>query len=98
MERTFVYILANDRGNVLYVGITKNLKSRMAQHKSRKIMGFTQKYNAHRLMYYEEFPERKIALLHESQIKRLTRRKKQALVNLQNPAWKDLHEGINVTL
>ncbi len=91
MECNYVYILANDRGNVLYVGLTKNIKKRVSQHKSRKIVGFTHKYNVHRLLYYEEFSDRKTALFREKQIKRLTRGKKESIINLRNPKWEDLH-------
>ena len=45
MEKTFyVYILAGQSG-VIYTGVTSDLMRRVAEHKQRKIPGFTQRYN-----------------------------------------------------
>ncbi|RDJ93416.1 hypothetical protein B4Q13_22055, partial [Lacticaseibacillus rhamnosus] len=49
----YVYMLTNDRGNVLYVGATDNLKKRLYHHKHGLVPGFTKKYNVHRLVYFE---------------------------------------------
>ena len=43
-SKSFVYILSNDRGNVVYVGCTEDLKKRIYLHKKRLIAGFTKKY------------------------------------------------------
>jgi hypothetical protein len=53
MRCAYVYMLTNERGNVLYTGSTEDLKGRLYFHKSRLIPGFTRKYNVHRLVYYE---------------------------------------------
>ena len=44
MKEAFVYMLTNDRGNVLYTGCTANLKERVYFHKKGMIPGFTKKY------------------------------------------------------
>jgi putative endonuclease len=38
----YVYILAN-RSKMLYTGVTGNLVRRMAEHKEKRIRGYTQK-------------------------------------------------------
>jgi hypothetical protein len=53
MATAYVYILTNDRGNVLYIGSTEDLQRRMYFHKGRLIAGFTKEYNVHRLVYFE---------------------------------------------
>ena len=53
MKEAFVYIVTNDRGNVLYTGCTANLKERVYFHKQGMIPGFTKKYNVSRLVYFE---------------------------------------------
>jgi len=40
----FVYILANRRRGVLYVGVTSNLIQRLTQHKAKSVPGFTRTY------------------------------------------------------
>jgi len=94
MSTGFVYILCNDRQNVLYTGSTADLKSRINHHKKRYVPGFTKKYNVHRLIYFEEFPSLSDALVREKQIKGYTRIKKVALIVAKNPSWRDLYYDI----
>ncbi|MGO9211611.1 MAG: GIY-YIG nuclease family protein [Terriglobales bacterium] len=54
MTRTkmyYVYILSSLSGT-LYIGITSNLKKRMAEHKEGLIPGFTKQYSVHRLVHF----------------------------------------------
>ena len=51
--RGFIYILTNERSNVLYVGSTQDLINRIQEHRKGYQKGFTRKYNVHRLIYYE---------------------------------------------
>ncbi len=43
MEEAFVYMVTNDRGNVLYTGCTQNLKERVYFHKKGMIPGFLER-------------------------------------------------------
>ena len=52
-KEAFVYMVTNDRGNVLYIGSTLDLKERVYFHKKGMIAGFTKKYNVHQLIYFE---------------------------------------------
>jgi len=94
-ERYYVYMLNNDRGNVLYIGSTENLKKRIYFHKRRLIPGFTKKYNVHRFVYYEIHSSLEGAEKREKQLKGKTRAKKNALVEAINPMWGDLSSEIN---
>jgi GIY-YIG catalytic domain len=49
-----VYILASATG-VLYVGVTNNLERRVAQHKEKRLPGFTKRYSVTRLVYFEAY-------------------------------------------
>ena len=49
----YVYVLTNENNNVMYIGITNDLKRRVYEHKSNTIEGFTEKYQVHKLVYYE---------------------------------------------
>ena len=88
----YVYILTSKRNGTLYVGVTNDLKRRIYEHKNNLIKGFTQKYNIHNLVYYEETNDVNIAIEREKQIKSWSRKKKLALIEKDNPAWNDLAE------
>ena len=53
----YVYILASARNGTLYVGSTTKLIQRIYQHKNKLIKGFTSKYSADQLMYFEEYQD-----------------------------------------
>ena len=85
-----VYILTNFTNKVLYIGVTNDLHRRLYEHKNGIIEGFTKKYHVHKLVYFEEYSEIKLALAREKQLKRWVRAKKNWLVETKNPNWDDL--------
>jgi putative endonuclease len=90
VKKGYVYMMTNYWGNVLYIGSTADLKTRVYQHKRRLIPGFTAKYKVCKLVYFEEHPELSLAELREKQLKGKTRAKKNAIVEALNPKWDDL--------
>lgn len=91
MEKTYyIYIVTNPHHTVLYTGITNNIYRRTDEHKGKKVKGFTKKYNADILVYYEAFTEVGYAIAREKQIKAGSRQKKIDLIESINPEWKDL--------
>lgn len=90
----YVYLLTNQRLNVLYTGITNNLVRRVYEHKNKQVSGFTKKYNVNRLVYYEIYSDVRDAVDKEKEIKGCSRTKKDNLVIQFNPAWNDLYESI----
>ena len=88
-KRYFVYTLTN-RSKMFYTGITNALRRRMQEHKQKQVPGYTKKYNLDKLVHYEEFSEVNEAIAREKQIKGWSRKKKIALIERQNPDWKDL--------
>ncbi len=92
MKSYYVYIMTN-RSKTLYTGVTNNLERRVYEHKNKLVSGFTHKYNITKLVYYEETSDVNSALAREKQIKGWLRSKKMALIESENPEWKDLsHE------
>ncbi|MBI2178684.1 MAG: GIY-YIG nuclease family protein [Candidatus Tectomicrobia bacterium] len=75
---------------MLYTGVTSELERRTEEHKGKKLPGFPKKYNLHRLVYFEETNDIRAAIAREKQIKGWLRKKKIALIEPVNPAWKDL--------
>ena len=84
--------MANKGNTVVYTGVTNNLERRVYEHKNGVHKGFTKKYNVHKLVYFEEFSEPKVAINREKQIKGFSRAKKNALIEKRNPIWIDLAE------
>ena|ERR1022692_3817442 len=84
-----VYIMGSLSGT-LYTGMTGNLHKRVFQHKFHRIEGFTDKYQAERLLYWESFDEVVRAINREEQLKGWRRSKKIALIESLNPHWLDL--------
>jgi putative endonuclease len=92
MGQYFVYILANRRYGVLYVGVTNNLLRRITEHRQKIVPGFTGQYGVIRLVYFEEYPTIMEARAREHSLKRWRRAWKLALVDKLNPEWRDLAE------
>ncbi|MGB0718937.1 MAG: GIY-YIG nuclease family protein [Bdellovibrionales bacterium] len=90
MKQFFVYILTNDFGNVMYVGVTNDLERRLQEHKSGLVKGFSKKYNLRKLVYFEDCFSSVAAIAREKEIKGWRREKKDKLVETLNPEWRDL--------
>jgi putative endonuclease len=86
----YVYLLTNQNGNVMYVGVTNNIARRLYEHKQKLVKGFTEKYNVDKLVYFEETDDALSAITREKTIKKWRREKKNDLVMSVNPGWKDL--------
>ncbi|EDP94635.1 GIY-YIG nuclease family protein [Kordia algicida OT-1] len=93
MKKPFVYFLTNKNNTVIYIGVTSNLMKRIYQHKTKSYKGFTSKYNCDKLVYFEEFQSINEAIIREKQLKSGNRKRKEELINKENPEWNDLSEG-----
>lgn len=90
MKQYFVYILTNFTNSVLYIGATSNLIKRAYEHKHKLIDGFTKRYNAYKLVYYEIFSDPENAIQREKTMKNLLRKKKMILIQSVNPTFQEL--------
>ena len=86
-----VYLLASGRNGTLYVGVTRNLISRVYQHKTGVVEGFSNRYGVHDLVWFESTPSIEAAIEREKQLKNWKREWKVALIEKTNPKWKDLY-------
>ena len=94
MKRIFyVYVLSNI-SKMLYIGVTNNLERRILEHKNKLIPGFSEKYNLHRLIYFESFGDIRDAIVREKQLKGWVRVRKVELIESKNPNWADLAEDL----
>jgi TrmH family RNA methyltransferase len=83
------YILRCADGSY-YTGHTDDLETRIAQHQSGAVAGYTQGKRPVTLVWSQAFASRDDALAAELQIKGWTRRKKEALIHGD---WDDLHDA-----
>ena len=80
-----VYITASGPRGVLYVGMTSDLAGRALEHRDRMLGGFTKKYWAGRLVYYEHHDTADSAIRRERLMKRWRRDWKIELIEKSNP-------------
>uniref|UniRef100_Q07TX6 Excinuclease ABC, C subunit domain protein n=1 Tax=Rhodopseudomonas palustris (strain BisA53) TaxID=316055 RepID=Q07TX6_RHOP5 len=90
----YVYILASGIGGTLYIGVTNDLVSRVAEHRSKAAESFTKRYDVDRLVYFEVFDDIEAAIHREKRLKKWKREWKVQLIEQQNPDWSDLFPGI----
>ena len=87
----YIYFMASNNKNTLYIGVTNNLLKRAWEHKNDiDKNSFTCQYRCHNLVYYEIFSDIKDAFVREKKLKRWRRAWKDELVEALNPNWRDL--------
>ena len=89
-HRYYVYMMQSSSRRALYIGMTNNLHRRVFQHKTQEFEGFTDSYDAVRLVYWESFDEVHQAIAREKQLKNWRREKKLWLIATMNPKFRDL--------
>ena len=70
-----------------------DLERRVYEHKSESIDSFTKRYRMNRLVYFDSTANVEGAITREKQLKGWRRSKKIALIEEDNPGWKDLSDG-----
>jgi putative endonuclease len=86
----YVYIMAGS-ARTLYIGVTTNLLRRVHQHRTGCLpTAFTARYRIVKLVHYEITESVMSAIAREKQIKGWRRERKIALIERDNPDWRDL--------
>jgi len=75
-----VYILASKRNGTLYIGVTSDLIKRVYQHRENLVEGFTQRYQVHDLVWFEQHETMESAILYEKTLKKWFRADKIRLI------------------
>jgi len=77
----FVYILRTS-SNTLYIGQTNNLEKRIKEHenKSSKSAKYIRYFPSSELVYHESYPTRSEAMQRESQLKKLSKARKEDII------------------
>jgi putative endonuclease len=92
--RGYTYLLASKKGGTIYCGVTSDLPRRAWEHREGQVAGFTSRYGVKRLVWYEEFPWMIDAIKREKAIKTWPRHWKVALIEKDNPDWRDLYSHL----
>ena len=79
-KKYFAYIVECKDGS-LYTGFTTDLANRVRTHNEGKGAKYTKARRPVRLVYYEEFATKQLAMKREAAIKKLTHQQKQELIN-----------------
>ena len=88
----YVYILMNKSNERFYVGHAYDLRRRIWQHKNHvDPESHTAKYNITKLVYYEYGDDFYWSRAREKQIKKYSREKKYALIEKDNPYFRELY-------
>lgn len=93
-KQFFVYLLGSHRNGTLYIGVTSNLPARIYQHKSHVTAGFTRRYKVNNLLWFEAHDSAESAIVREKQMKKWRRAWKIALIEENNPYWRDLYDEL----
>ena len=91
----WVYVLASKRNGTLYVGVTNDLARRVHEHKTGESGDFTRKYGVTTLVHVQPFDTALLAIEQEKRLKKWRREWKLALIERDNPGWRDLYDDIN---
>ena len=92
MRTYYAYIIASTAGRnaTLHAGVTNNLERRVWEHQQRNKDTFAGKYGAVRVVWYQEFDQVLDAIDAEKRIKGWRRSKKIAMIESENPEWRNL--------
>ncbi len=89
-----VYMMASGFHGTLYTGVTSDVTARVYQHRAGTFGGFTDRYAVKRLVWVEGGETMAGAIGREKSIKRWLRAWKYALIEADNPTWRDLAEDM----
>ena len=86
--------MASKRNGTLYTGVTSDLVQRVWQHRQGVVPGFTKRYGCKLLVWFEPAATMDAAITREKQLKAGSRMKKLALIEANNPEWRDLFDEV----
>ncbi len=94
MKQYFVYMLASDRNGTIYIGVTSDILRRVHQHREETTKGFTTRYGVKHLVWFEIHSSITHAIQREKTLKHWSRAWKIALIEKDNPTWRDLYDDL----
>ena len=96
-RRPAVYIVASQRNGTIYTGVTSNLIGRILQHRDGAFKGFSKRHKVKLLVWFDVADTMEAAIIREKQLKNWRREWKLALIEKDNPTWRDLAEDLGLS-
>ena len=97
-RESYVYILAGNKADdgliPIYIGSTTDLARRVWEHKQEIGSRHTANYRIHKLVWFDMCESIVAAKVLEYRMKRWRREWKDALIEDENPLWRDLYEEL----
>lgn len=91
MRSYWVYLMANARDTILYVGITDHIFRRVQEHKQHlDPYALLARYRVEKLVWYEACTDIRAARKREQELKYGKRTLKERLIDAMNPERRDL--------
>ncbi len=97
-HKYYTYILTHENHHIFYVGVTNNIKRRMAEHKAATFGTHVGRYNINKLVYFEEHQWIQEAIKREKTIKKWKQEWKKNIITEMNPDWIDLSDDWDLTV
>ena len=94
MKHPCVYILASTKYGTLCVRVISDLIKRIWEHKNDVVQGFTKRYGAHMLVWFEQHETMESAISREKGLKAWKRDWKLNLIEATNPELRDLYPDV----
>jgi len=94
MHNNYIYIMSNKNRTTLYIGVTNDLRRRVAEHINGTGSKFVNKYKLFDLVYFEHFSDIEYAIKREKQLKNWHRNWKLNLIKEMNPDFRDLKDDL----
>jgi putative endonuclease len=94
VRQHYVYIMASRRNGTLYIGVTNDIARRAYEHREGLIPRFTKRYGVKLLVHIESFDDIRAAIQREKNLKKWPRAWKIALIEENNPEWRDLYADL----
>lgn len=79
----FVYVIQNSETNENYIGSTGDLERRLNEHNSESGHSTERKFGTWKLIYYEAFSSKKLALVREKKLKSHGRAKQELMKRIK---------------
>ena len=95
LPQFYVYIMTDERNQVLYVGVTNNLRARIELHKQDIYPAYSAHYQLAKLIYYEIWETVDQALERQKQLKHWHRQWKLNLIKELNTNLRDLSKELD---
>ncbi|MBX3431312.1 MAG: GIY-YIG nuclease family protein [Hyphomonadaceae bacterium] len=89
-----VYLMTSGRNGTLYLGVTSDLMQRGLEHREGRFPGFSREHGCKLLVWWEQHGDLATAIAREKEIKKWRRAWKLALIEKDNPQWRDLYEDL----